>query len=135
MVLTTGQLHSSSIGRFTHAYVAHPSEITLLMETNGFMSLDLLACEGIVSGIDEQVNRLEGDAWDVWEDLSFQLVRDPSIHGSAYHLLYVGQSAYRPGYSSYKCSAIPHRTTELRASDQVGPLHRLGSSAFIREPG
>ncbi len=61
------------------------------METNGFMSLDLLACEGIVSGIDEQVNRLEGDAWDVWVDLSFQLVRDPSIHGSAYHLLYVGQ--------------------------------------------
>lgn len=92
-VLTTGQHHSSSNGRFTHAYFAHPSEITPLMEASGFTSLGLLACEGIVSGIDEQVNRLEGDAWDIWVDLNYQLAPDPSTHGSAYHLLYVGQKS------------------------------------------
>ncbi len=90
-ILDTGQHHSPGTGRFTDAYFAHPSEIAPLMKSSGFTTLDLIACEGIVSGIDEQVNVLEGDGWEAWVELNYQLGRDPSIHGAAEHLLCVGR--------------------------------------------
>jgi len=76
---------------FTNAYFAHPSDLTPLMEQNGFEMLDLIACEGVVSMIDDQLNGLAGDLWQAWVELNYRLGKDPAVHGAAEHLLYVGR--------------------------------------------
>lgn len=75
---------------FTSAYFAHPNEIKPLMESGGFETLDLIACEGLVSMIEEKVNELSGEAFDAWVELNYKLSRDPCIFGAAEHILYVG---------------------------------------------
>jgi ubiquinone/menaquinone biosynthesis C-methylase UbiE len=62
-MLTTGIHIARTGGKFTDAYFALPSEIRPLMEGAGFATLDLVACEGVVSRIDEQINTLTGDLW------------------------------------------------------------------------
>lgn len=76
---------------FTDAYFAHPSEIRPFMEDGGFETLDLIACEGVVSMIDERINALTGEPWEAWVDLNYRLGKDPTVHGAAEHLLYVGR--------------------------------------------
>jgi SAM-dependent methyltransferase len=76
---------------FTDSYFANPIEIRELMESEKFETLDLIACEGIVSMIEEKVNELEGRAFDAWVELNYRLSKDPGIHGSAEHLVYVGR--------------------------------------------
>jgi ubiquinone/menaquinone biosynthesis C-methylase UbiE len=76
---------------FTDVYLAHPTEITPVMEAAGFTTLDLIGCEGVISMIRDKVNELTGDAWELWIDLNYRLAKDPSNHGGAEHLLYVGQ--------------------------------------------
>jgi S-adenosylmethionine-dependent methyltransferase len=78
-------------GRFTDAYFAMPSEIKPFIEKRGFQTLDLVSCEGIVALIEEKVNELTGDLWEAWVNLNCRLGKDPSIHGAAEHLLYVGR--------------------------------------------
>ncbi len=76
---------------FTHAYFAHPSEIAPLMEEADFKTLTLIACEGIMARLEDKVNQLREDEWQLWVDINYQLAKDPSIHGAADHLLYIGQ--------------------------------------------
>jgi S-adenosylmethionine-dependent methyltransferase len=76
---------------FTDSYFANPVEIRQLMESEKFETLDLVACEGIISLIEEKVNELEGPAFDAWVDLNYKLSKDSGIHGGAEHLLYVGR--------------------------------------------
>lgn len=77
--------------RFTDAYFAMPSEIEPFIEKRGFQTLDLVSCEGIIGLMEEKVNELTGDLWEAWVDLNYRLGKDPSIHGAAEHLLYVGR--------------------------------------------
>jgi S-adenosylmethionine-dependent methyltransferase len=77
--------------RFTDAYFAMPSEIKPFIERRGFHTLDLVSCEGIVAFIDDKVNELTGKLWEAWVELNYRLGKDPSIHGAAEHLLYVGR--------------------------------------------
>ena len=90
-ILATGVNLARPGGRFTNAYFAHPSELTPLMERSGFETLDLIACEGVVSMIDDQLNELTGDLWQAWVELNYRLGKDPAVHGAAEHLLYVGR--------------------------------------------
>jgi S-adenosylmethionine-dependent methyltransferase len=53
--------------------------------------VEVIACEGIVSFIDEKVNELTGDSWKKWVDLNYNLGKDANVHGTAEHLLYIGQ--------------------------------------------
>ncbi len=53
--------------------------------------LDLVGCEGGVSLIDDGLNELTGDDWERWVDLNHRIGKDPSTHGIAEHLLYVGE--------------------------------------------
>jgi hypothetical protein len=53
-----------------------------------------VGCEGVVAGHEEQVNALEGEAWRAWVAWNYRLGQDPSLHGAADHLLYVGE---KPG--------------------------------------
>ena len=34
---------------------------------------------------------LEGELWEAWVDLNYQMGKDPSTHGCAEHLLYIGE--------------------------------------------
>jgi S-adenosylmethionine-dependent methyltransferase len=90
-LLTTGLNISETSGGFTDSYFALPTEIRPLMEECGFDVVDLIACEGVVSLIEEQINELTGQVWEEWVDLNFLLGKDPTIHGAAEHLLYVGR--------------------------------------------
>jgi len=78
-------------GSFADAYFARPSEIVPFMERHGFDTIEVVACEGVTSMIDEQINALHGEAWEAWVTLNYQLGKDPSVHGGAEHLLYVGR--------------------------------------------
>ena len=90
-ILSTGIYHAGQGVGFTDAYFAHPAEIVPLMEDARFETLDVLGCEGIVAHNEEQVNQLTGEAWQAWVDLNYQLGKEPSLHGAADHLLYIGR--------------------------------------------
>jgi ubiquinone/menaquinone biosynthesis C-methylase UbiE len=87
--LRTGEVRDNF--GFTDVYLAHPREITPAMEDAGFTTLDLVSCEGVISMIREKINDLTGDAWETWMDLNYRLGRDPSNHGTAEHLMYIGE--------------------------------------------
>jgi len=53
--------------------------------------LDLIACEGVISMIEEKVNDLTGELWQAWVELNYRLGKDPTLHGATEHLLYVGR--------------------------------------------
>jgi SAM-dependent methyltransferase len=74
---------------FADLYLAHPTEARPLLEDTGFQVIDLIACEGVVSLIDEQLTALAGAAWEAWVELNYRLGRDPAVHGCADHLLVI----------------------------------------------
>jgi S-adenosylmethionine-dependent methyltransferase len=76
------------------AWFAHPSEVEPLLSGAGMALVTILGVEGVVSMIEERVNALQGEAWDLWVDLNYRLAADPSIHGCVEHLLAV---AAKPG--------------------------------------
>jgi S-adenosylmethionine-dependent methyltransferase len=76
---------------FTDSYFANPVEMRQLMESEKFETLDLVACEGVISLIEEKVNELPGPVFDAWVELNYKLSEDPGVHGGAEHLLYVGR--------------------------------------------
>jgi ubiquinone/menaquinone biosynthesis C-methylase UbiE len=78
-------------------YFAHPNEIKPLMESEGFETLDVIGCEGVVSKIDERINELDDKAFDRWVELNYELGRDPSLHGAAEHILYIGSKQAKAG--------------------------------------
>jgi SAM-dependent methyltransferase len=92
-LLTSGVLRARPEGGFTDAYFIYPAEVRPLMEGEGFQTLDLIACEGMISLLEEKVNDLAGELWEAWVELNYRVGRDPAVHGAAAHLLYVGERA------------------------------------------
>lgn len=90
-ILETGRYIKGADDGFIDAYFAHPTDIPPLMAGAGFTQQGLIACEGVVSMIEAEVNQLTGEVWEQWVDLNYRLGKDPSIHGAVEHLLYVGQ--------------------------------------------
>jgi len=90
-LLITGQ-HTAG-ANFTHVYFAHPAEICPFMESMGLKTREMIGCEGVVSEVEEQVNQLTGAAWEAWVDLNYRLGKEPTLHGAAEHLLYIGQKS------------------------------------------
>ena len=90
-IMETGVLYMPPGRNFTHAYLAHPSEVRPLFERHGLQTLDLIACEGVISLIEEQVNETQGELWDAWVQLNYRLCRDQWAQATAEHLLYIGQ--------------------------------------------
>jgi S-adenosylmethionine-dependent methyltransferase len=75
------------------AYFAQPEEVRPLLREAGYEVRAVLGVEGLVSMIEGQVNALEGEAWERWVELNYQLATDVTIHGCVEHLLAV---AVRP---------------------------------------
>ena len=91
-LLETG-VHNQPPTTFTKAYYVHPREVVPLMENQGLRTLCLIGCEGVVAGHEGKVNELTGEAWQAWVELNYKLGQDPSLHGAADHLLYVGEKS------------------------------------------
>jgi hypothetical protein len=87
--LATG-VHNGQWG-FTTSYYAHVQEVQPFMETNGFTTLQLVGCEGVVTYAAGSINTLTGAVWEWWADLNYRLGKISDLHGSATHLLYVGE--------------------------------------------
>ena len=63
-----------------------------MLEEAGFRVREVIACEGVVSLIDERLTPPAGATWEAWVDLNYRLSRDPTIHGCADHLLVIGHA-------------------------------------------
>lgn len=90
-LLVTGINRPPPDGGFTDSYFAHPSEIAPLMKNGGFEPVEVLACEGVVSMIEEEINELMGETWEAWVNMNYLLGKDPTVHGAAEHLLCVAR--------------------------------------------
>jgi S-adenosylmethionine-dependent methyltransferase len=90
-IITEGKTSLARESFVNYSYFAHPKEINPFMEESGLESVDLIACEGVISFIDEKVNHVEEDAWKIWVDINYRLGKDSSVHGAAEHLLYIGK--------------------------------------------
>lgn len=90
----TGLLPPRSDGKIGFvAYFAHPSEIESLCNRAGFDITAILGLEGVVSMHEDKINVLEGDAWEYWVDMNYEISHDPSILGGVEHILAV---CFRP---------------------------------------
>lgn len=91
-VLATGEITGPRATEgFTEAYVSLPEEVRPLMEGCGFETLALVGVEGVSGEVDEEVNQLEGEAWERWVELNYEIGQYPSALGISDHLLYVGK--------------------------------------------
>jgi ubiquinone/menaquinone biosynthesis C-methylase UbiE len=79
--------------KFAKAYFTHPEEVMPLMESCGVRTLNIVGCEGIVAGHEELINVLDGDDWEAWVELNYQLGQDQSMRGASDHLLYSGEKS------------------------------------------
>lgn len=88
----TGQLPPTADGatRFV-AYFAHPNEVSALCQAANLNVLAVIGLEGLVAGHEDSVNRLTGEPWETWVDMSYEIGHDASIHGGAEHLLAICQ--------------------------------------------
>ena len=89
--LLTGVHPSGPAERYPDFYFAHPDEIRPLMQSAGFETVNLIGCEGVVAGHEETINQVEGELWQKWVELNYQLGQEPTLHGAADHLLYIGR--------------------------------------------
>ncbi len=93
-LLETGAFHNDVPGRFTGGYGARPEEIQPFFAERGLSSVELLAAEGFVTGIQTTVAELAGTDPDLYQavlELILETARDPALHGTCGHLLYVGR--------------------------------------------
>ncbi len=90
-ILESGQHPAEPERRHPDFYFVRPEEFKPLMESSGFETLNLIGSEGVVAGHEDRINQLEGTLWESWVDLNFRLGQEPSLHGAADHLLYIGQ--------------------------------------------
>ncbi len=88
-------------------YHARPAEIAPLLVHAGFQSVRLLAVESILDGLDDRVAALQGDEWQAWADLLYDLAGDPDILGAATHILALAE---RPRLSPDSADAVPVET-------------------------
>ena len=77
------------------AYFARPQEIQPLLRKAGYEVRSVLGVEGLVSMIEEGVNELQGEAWERWVELNYQVSGDSTLYGCAEHLLAI---AVRPAW-------------------------------------
>jgi S-adenosylmethionine-dependent methyltransferase len=105
------------------AHFAHPSEVVPLHRDAGLEVVTVLGVEGLVSMIEEGVNALSGQAWEVWVDLNYRAAADPCLHGGVEHLLVV---AFKPRWRAALRQIA-------RCLDQAGVAYKVvgGTSAAL----
>ncbi len=95
-VLEDGVFENDIPGRFTGGYGVRPAEVEPFFAEYGFAMQALLAAQSIVPDLQEPLAALalsDPGAHQVAMDTLVRIAGDPSIHGLANHLLYVGRKA------------------------------------------
>lgn len=87
----TGELRIPPGHGFTDHYAAHPTEFAPMLEAAGLHTLALIGVEGVVAGVEQAINTLDGEAWQAWVEMNYRLGHDPALHGASFHLLHVGR--------------------------------------------
>jgi ubiquinone/menaquinone biosynthesis C-methylase UbiE len=93
-VLVDGVFENDIPGRFTGGYGVRPGEVEPFFVRHGFAMRALLATQSIVPDLQEPLAALalsDPDTHRATMDTLVHLADDPSILGTANHLLYVGQ--------------------------------------------
>jgi ubiquinone/menaquinone biosynthesis C-methylase UbiE len=93
-VVREGRLSAAGPAAFTEAYLFRPEEVAPFFEARGFKTELLVASEGFLALVQEQVAELqERDeaAYESLLDMAAETAADPSILGLSGHLLYVGR--------------------------------------------
>jgi len=88
-----GVLPREEVKGFTAAHWFLPEELRELFEGQGVEVLEMAACEGLSSHLEEETNRLagDGDKWGAWVEVLLRTCNHPSIVGASEHFLLVGR--------------------------------------------
>jgi ubiquinone/menaquinone biosynthesis C-methylase UbiE len=93
-LLDDGVFVNEVAGRFSLGYGVRPGEIERLLESQGFVTVDVRSVESLSAGVPGAVGDiLEGNGAlsDVVKRLMIDFAADKTVLGGAGHLLYVGQ--------------------------------------------
>jgi ubiquinone/menaquinone biosynthesis C-methylase UbiE len=93
-VLEQGIFINDIPGRFTNGYGVSTGEVKPFFERYGFLTLALLAAEGVVGDIQKVFYELEQNdpvTYQAALDVILKTADDPAILGMANHLLYIGK--------------------------------------------
>ena len=79
-------------GNLWHFFRA--SELQQLAESCGLITLEMVGCEGLSTGLPEATNTVAEDPakWERWVDLVLETATEPAIVDMAAHILYIGQA-------------------------------------------
>ncbi len=78
-------------GRLWHFFRA--SELQQLAESCGLITLQMVGCEGLSTGLPEATNKVAEDPakWERWLELILATASEPAIVDMAAHILYIGR--------------------------------------------
>lgn len=94
-LLADGVYRSEVAGPLTEAYLFRPADVAPFFEAGGFTTTRLMASQGLLNQVQEQVAELRQRHPAAYEDLldvAYHCAQDPSILGLSGHLLYGGVS-------------------------------------------
>jgi SAM-dependent methyltransferase len=97
-LLEDGVYRTEEPGRFTEAYLFRPAEVVPFFAGIGFETDRVMASQGILNQVQEEVADLherDPDAYQALLDIAYQAAADPSILGLSGHLLYAGRKPDR----------------------------------------
>jgi ubiquinone/menaquinone biosynthesis C-methylase UbiE len=73
-------------------HFTNPDKILKLIKDIKIQFVELLGCEGIISGIDEKINKLNDKEFESWLKLNYDFCKEPYILGNSDHFLCVAKN-------------------------------------------
>jgi len=80
---------------FPDAYFWKPLDLKAFMEERGFETIEMAACEGVVTHLRESVNSLSEEQWERLKQIVVETSNDPTIIGHSEHFLWIGRKRPR----------------------------------------
>jgi len=98
-LLDEGIFENAVAGRFTHVYGVEPTTVAPFFESHGFDTVLVASTHGFLTGVEDGFEALRVEQPATYLRLLDRLVAsatDPSVLGTAGHLLYVGRRQTSP---------------------------------------
>jgi len=85
--------HDFNLDVFPDAKFWRPQELKSFMEQNGFITVEMVACEGVFTHLRDHVNRVAKDPrkWRKLIEIAIETSNDPNIIGCSEHFLWIGK--------------------------------------------
>ena len=93
-IVNHGRYDDERPGRFTGGYLMRPEDVTPFFARHGFSARRLMASQGFLGWAQSEVAavaRRDPGVYPRLMDLAYATAADPSIHGMAAHLLFIGE--------------------------------------------